>query len=307
MQPILVVLDPDLNAQQPALEKAILLGQRLGAPLALYVNAYRASLLRSLGTDQQLIEATTSKLLGTWETHLRSLLDAHQAPDAECHLFFEPDDEDTLGRLIMDVGPQMTVIHTEQLPGLARLAFTPRHWAVMRKAPCPVLCVSPEPWPARPQVTVAVDTEHARGKPESLDRRLVAEGRKLAQPLDAYLKLVNVVEYPDETLVMLAGDALPVSLSSTETLREFYRGRLDEFCRETHFAEEDARLLEGAPHKALGAYMDEHPGILVLGTVARGPVRRLLLGSTAEQLLQHAETDVLVIKPADFISPWRGN
>ena len=275
MPPILVVLDPLLDAAQPALEKAVRLAQAKGATLALYVNAYRASVLRSLGADDELLTTTTARLLSAWEARLRVLLDELQAPDAECHLFFEPDDEATLAKLVLNLKPQLAVVHTEALPGISRLALTPRHWALLRKAPCPVLCVSPAPWPARPEITVAVDTEHARGKPESLDARLVTEGRDLARSLDARLKLVNVVEYPDETLIMLAGDALPVSLSSTRTLREFYRKRLDEFCQQCQFAEEDSRLLEGAPHKALASHMSEHPGILVVGTVSRGPVRRL--------------------------------
>ena len=304
MQPILVVLDPVIDAPQPALEKAAKLARASDAPLALYINAYRASVLRAIGADDQVLAATTGKLLGAWEDRLRHLLEQLDAPDAESHLFFEPDDEHTLAKLTLSLKPALMVVHTEQLPGLARLAFTPRHWALVRKAPCPVLCVAPTPWGDRPQITVAVDTEHSRGKPESLDNRLVDQGRHLMQQLDGSVQLVNVVEYPDETLVMLAGDALPVSLSSTESLRDFYRSRLDEFCQENRFPEENARLLEGAPHKALAAHMSEHPGILVLGTIARGPVRRLLLGSTAEQVLQHTESDVLVVKPADFVSPW---
>ena len=305
MQPILVILDPILDAPQPALEKAARLAVAHGAPLAIYVNAYRAAALRKMGMDDEALVAATERVLDAWKARITELLDQLQAPDAESHLFWEGDDENTLAQLLLKLSPSMAIMHTDKMPGLERLAFSPRHWALIRKAPCPVLCVSPNPWPDKLQVTVAVDTEHSRGKPESLDNRLLDAGRALARQLDAPIKIANVVEYPDETLVMLAGDALPVSLSNTDALRQFYQGRLDEFCKETHFPEEDAVLPEGAPHKALASDIGDHPGILVLGTVARGLVRRLLLGSTSETLLQHSETDVLIIKPADFASPWQ--
>lgn len=305
MTPVLAILDPDITAAQPALDKASRLARAYGAPIAVYVNPYSSSLLRGAEGDAEAITRLIDHTLARWQARIEALLDALDAPDSDTHLFFEADDAASLEALIVRLQPSLTVVHTDHVEGVRRLLLTPRHWHLLREAPCPVLCVSPSPWDETMQVTVAVDTEHSRGKPESLDRKLVESGRNLASHLQARLKVVNVVEYPDETLIMLAGDALPVSLSSTANLREYYQRRLDLFCEQTRFAAEDSLLLEGAPHKALAEYFNEHHGVLVLGSIERGAVRRLLLGNTAEKVLQHSHADVLVVKPDGFQSPWQ--
>ena len=43
-----------------------------------------------------------------------------------------------------------------------------------------------------------------------------------------------------------------------------------------------------------------HAGFAVLGAVARGPIARLFLGSTAEQVLDRIPCDLIVIKPEEF-------
>lgn len=45
------------------------------------------------------------------------------------------------------------------------------------------------------------------------------------------------------------------------------------------------------------------PDLVVLGTVSRGGVAGLLLGNTAERLLQRIDASLLTIKPADFVCP----
>ena len=40
-----------------------------------------------------------------------------------------------------------------------------------------------------------------------------------------------------------------------------------------------------------------------MGAVARNPLHRVFIGSTAERVLDRLESDILVIKPGDFVSP----
>ncbi len=58
--------------------------------------------------------------------------------------------------------------------------------------------------------------------------------------------------------------------------------------------------------RTLTAYCEEEGAdLLVVGTVRRNTVERLLLGATAESLLTRTGNDVLVVKPEDFESDWR--
>jgi universal stress protein E len=40
-----------------------------------------------------------------------------------------------------------------------------------------------------------------------------------------------------------------------------------------------------------------HADLVVMGAVSRGALKRLLLGSTAELVLDHISSDLLIIKP----------
>lgn len=226
-QPILVVLDEKLHAPQPALAKAVLLAQARDVPLVVYVNAYNGVMVRAVGGDRQRLEQVRSSIVKAWEKQLKKQLNELGSPDSTTHLFWEHDDKDALAALIISAQPQLITVHTEHIAGAKRLLFSPRHWRLIRKAPCLVFCVGSASWPASLQVTFAVDTDHVDSdkadKTDRLNNVIVEQGLQLADHLGASYKVVSVIEYPDESLVLLAGDAIPVSLSNASVLREFYR------------------------------------------------------------------------------------
>ncbi len=58
------------------------------------------------------------------------------------------------------------------------------------------------------------------------------------------------------------------------------------------------------PSRAIQSGVEElDADLLVMGTVSRGGVAGLLMGNTAERLLDRVDCSLLTIKPADFISP----
>ena len=60
----------------------------------------------------------------------------------------------------------------------------------------------------------------------------------------------------------------------------------------------------GAPAKTIReAVTHLDPDLLVMGTISRAGVPGLLLGSTAERMLDRVDCSILTVKPADFVSP----
>lgn len=45
------------------------------------------------------------------------------------------------------------------------------------------------------------------------------------------------------------------------------------------------------------------PGVVVMGTLARAGLRGLIIGNTAERLLDDVEASILAVKPPGFVSP----
>lgn len=307
MKPVVVLLDSEINAPQPALTKAVTLARARGTRLQIYLNAYSQALVRAVGMNAAKLERARANITRGWEKQLRRELDRLDAPDCETHIFWESSEKDVLANFIRDQDPALIVLHRAQEPVLKRLLLTPRDWRVIRKAPCPVLCVGEIPWPQQPAIVAAVDPDHGLDHPETLNDDIVRAARELEQQLNGELSLVHVVEYPDESLILLAGEAVPVSLTNIQDLRDHYRQRLYQCAQQYGLDDKQAVMLEGAPHRALAEHMEHHPGVLVLGSVHRGALRRLLLGATAEQILLHGSADILVVKPANFSSPWQSS
>ena len=301
---IIVVLDPSLEAAQPALEKACWLARKRDLPLVLYLNARDRALEAAVGNDAERLARARDSVMNAWQKRLQSLLESLDAPASTTALFWEPDDADSLARLIVTEQASLVVVHAQRATGLRRLFFTPLHWQLIQKAPCEVLCVGDDGWSDGQPVAAAIDLDREQPVENDINEVVVARARRLADDFGKQLTLVNVVEYPDETLVMLAGDALPVTLGDADALKRFYRQRLDQFCDQHGLGRDQAVLLEGAPGRALADYNDQHGGILVLGATRHNALHRLFAGPTAQRMLQHAHGDVLVIKPPGFVSDW---
>ena len=74
------------------------------------------------------------------------------------------------------------------------------------------------------------------------------------------------------------------------------------------FSLDDRRvhMLNGDPGQVIPRLVaKEKIDLLVMGTIARTGVPGLLIGNTAERMLQAVDCSVLAIKPRDFVSPVR--
>lgn len=302
MHPVLVVLDADPHSKQPALAKAVSLARALRCPLQVFVNCWDAATVRAAGLDEHRLHAAITSLMNGWEKHLNQLLDELGADDAELHLVFEQRNLPFLSNLILDTSPRLVVVHGQATSLLQRLTITPLHWTLLRKAPCPVLCVSDAAWPASPAVVAAIDVDEDDAP---LNTAVLSQADALAAALGGQTHAVHVAEFPDEALITLSESELVVTLPTPAQAIEQKSQVLNALAAAQLKGEAETAVLEGVPAMQLARYMEAHPGILVLGNVYRGAIKRLLLGSTAERILQHSENDVLVVKAYDFETPWK--
>jgi nucleotide-binding universal stress UspA family protein len=64
------------------------------------------------------------------------------------------------------------------------------------------------------------------------------------------------------------------------------------------------QLVEGEPERAISHFLDRNGvDLVVMGTVARSGIPGLVMGNTAERVLQRLRGSVLAIKPPGFVSP----
>jgi nucleotide-binding universal stress UspA family protein len=63
-------------------------------------------------------------------------------------------------------------------------------------------------------------------------------------------------------------------------------------------------LIFGTPWKEIQRLVQQlNADLIVIGTVGRNGIEGLLLGNTAEKVLDHCDCSVLTVKPDGFVSP----
>jgi universal stress protein E len=196
------------------------------------------------------------------------------------------------------------LIVAEQHPGrhfAARLLHL-NDWELLRLAPMPVLLVKSTRALRRPAILAAVDPDHSYGKPLRLDRQILRAGARLAHALHG---------------VLHAGYAyvpLPLTAFSDGALSDHEVERV-----EVHATRAATRKLErtvngmGIP-RSRQHVLGRHPvdaiaqlaastraAIVVMGAISRSGIRRLLIGNTAEKLLDRLACDLLIVKPPRLV------
>jgi universal stress protein E len=181
------------------------------------------------------------------------------------------------------------------------LAYT--DWELLRNAPCAVLLVKvPKPY-HRPVILTAIDPFHTHEKPARLDAALLAASGTVAQSLKGKLQIVHCV--PPSTMIATGWASGPVVVDAgrgTKTLSRARQALAAEVAKHP-LPSHKLAVVEGAAREAIPqAARQAKASLVVMGAVSRSGFKRLLIGNTAEAILDALNCDVLVIKPGRFQS-----
>ena len=176
-------------------------------------------------------------------------------------------------------------------------------WELLRFAPCPVMIVKSSKAYHRPTIMAAVDPLHQHAKPVRLDAEILKTAGAVKLAMKGALQVVHV--YPPPVVVTAGWVSGPVILPGAD-------GKQAEKSARSALAEEIERLplpphkvavVQGVPREAIpDAAKALKADIVVMGAVSRTGLKRLLIGNTAEAVLDALPCDVLVVKPGRFQS-----
>ena len=176
-------------------------------------------------------------------------------------------------------------------------------WELVRESPVPVLLVkNPSPY-RHAAVLAAIDPSHAHEKPLQLDKEILQVGKTLTAALRGTLHAVHAyarypVNVPSEVLEPGTLEALQKHAEQAAR-RVFSRG-----LRSARVARSRQYLIAREPVGAIAeASRKSHSAIVVMGAISRSGIKRLLIGNTAERILDDLSCDIMVVKPADFRNP----
>lgn len=134
-------------------------------------------------------------------------------------------------------------------------------------------------------------------------RTAVNKGRALAAQTCSEFHLLHVIDsndIPDRLI-----DRVTAQQPFREEINQAATGRLEEFVASlTGEGVIKTHLTWGIPSQEI-ARLATHlkADLLVLGTIGRSGIKGVLLGNTAEKVLDHCDSSILTVKPEGFVSP----
>ncbi len=200
----------------------------------------------------------------------------------------------------MECAPSFVVKGTSYHSSADRATFTYTDWRLIRKLQCPVWLVKGNEWHEHPFIIAAVDPTHEHDPSALVDQKIVEAGKALAAMTSGKLLLLHTYQRLVEISSRVMKTINPIKLPIDEIdkkIRESHRRQLDEFATANNVALDDAHQLPGRTKEILPAFVRSHGAdIVIMGAIARTGLKRLILGSTAEQVLDHLPCDILIVR-----------
>ena len=185
-----------------------------------------------------------------------------------------------------------------------RYLFGSTDRTLMRKCPMPVWILKPTRRRRFRKILAAVDVNPVEPETETLAERIVSLATALAKEEDADLHVVHVWRLAGE--YKLRGRQIYSSRVDklVQELREAHRTELEALLKRYPYKRRTVHLVKGRAGSLIPKAVEELDiDLIVIGTVGRTGVPGLLIGNTAETVLNSVECSVLTLKPEGFESP----
>lgn len=207
-------------------------------------------------------------------------------------------------RCALRTGADLVVTETHGQGRAARWLFGSVDWELVRACPSPLLIVRSAGRQHGRNVLAALDPMHAHDKPAQLDREILRRSRELAalhggsvHAAHVWLPLALVLP----TATPAIGEALYLPVETSRAYSQAITRRFEQVTRSARLAPRQRHLVCGAVEMELPAIVRRaRAATVVMGAVSRSGLRNLVIGHTAQRLIDRLPADILVVKPERF-------
>jgi universal stress protein E len=310
---LLVVIDPTTE-DQPALSKAAGFAKHIDADLALLACVYNPDIAHVQWVTGSDLEHVRIASIDAQLDVLEQLADPFRSEgrSVSCKVVWDNPLHEAIVREALRINPDFVVKDTHHHSAISRVLFTNTDWHLIRECPFPLWLVKPASVPKHASVMAAIDPTHEHDQTAALDHRIIETAQLFAVMFEERLHLAHVFEPPPPPVIgpfaapVVAAAALDPSL--IEQAREVHVNALHTLSAEIGFPAEQVHLREGNQVELLPEMAGElQANIVVMGSITRSRLDRVIVGHTAEKTLEHFACDVVVVKPDDFSSPLEGS
>lgn len=173
-------------------------------------------------------------------------------------------------------------------------------WQLIRTSPYPLWLVKQEKFRDKPVIIAAVDPTHEHDKPMALDQAIIDAAKMIAEPTNGDLHLLHTYER-----LTGIGRAANRAIKSTilpideldKRIQKTHREALNSLAEKNDLDKEHTHQLPGKTREILPTFTrSKKADLVVMGALARWGIKRMVVGSTAERVLDHLPCDVLIVR-----------
>ncbi|MEZ5499617.1 MAG: universal stress protein [Steroidobacteraceae bacterium] len=310
MKRILIAVQHGDGLARPTLGKLAVLGRQKGTELELYcaIDAPVTSVSLGGSAGRRMRQQVMTRIERTVLDSLDQLAEAPalRAVAVRTAVNWDYPAHEAIVRRALAIKADMIVIETHHHARAARLMLSNTDWELIRHCPLPLLLMKPiANWQRSRNILASIDPFHSRAKPAALDKQILRSGMKFAAQLGGKLHMLHNLVPMQQFMPVGLGQPVPLGEDGglTERQRDRAARALRRIAKATGLPSSRCHLTEGdIAANITKVALANSVAVTVMGAVSRSAIRRIFVGNTAEQLFDLLQTDVLVVKPGNFVS-----
>ncbi len=300
-QNILVVIDPT-TIEQKALGRACTLAKRSGATITAFLSIFDFSYEMTTMLSGQEREAMRASVVNDREAWLQDLCEDYE-PDIICKVVWHNRPFEAILQEVKDNNFDVVLKSTHEHPTLQSVIFTPTDWHLIRKCWVPLLLVKEHQWPENGHILAAVNVGSEEEEHKSLNNKVTEEALNLSRLIKADTHFVN--SYPG-TPINIAIEIPEFDANEyNETMKQHHFDVMKAHAEKYQIEDKFLHVQEGLPEDVIETVANEIDAeLVILGTVGRTGLSAVLIGNTAEHVIDRLNCDLLALKPDGYCSPF---
>lgn len=188
--------------------------------------------------------------------------------------------------------------------GFLKRAFGNEDMQLMRNCPCPVLLIKPKVRKDHPLILAAVDPDPVNSTRDAINKLILDYTLSIEQSFEkCEIHFIHAWDINEGVLSRYGGQAEKKAMSYRERQhrRELVDGFLDKYKWDNN--KPKIHILKGSPKKLIPKLANDlDAGLVIMGTVCRTGIPGLIIGNTAETVMNKLNCSILAIKPQKFVS-----
>jgi universal stress protein E len=293
---IMVVMDGSLQRTSAVL-RAQALARKTNAVLQLRCFEYVRKLARVAGHgfDLDAYLQGRRERLEEFAQHIRE-----EGVRVECAVIWGRPMAEQILLQALALKPNLVIKDVSPESALNRAFMSRLDWQLLAECPAPLMLVHPGAPNLPKRIVAAVDPLDEHGKPHELNDDILTTAISLSMQCQASLDVANACEFVPLGVEAEAVGWVP-DLTLYEELRKVHAEALYALARKYSLPPSSMHILSGDPALAIAGFAaDKRADLVVMGSVYRTGLKRLVLGATAEGAFDRLVCDLLVLKPAGY-------